>query len=658
MATSIIGDRPTKMTKGYKGEALVWDLLKAAAPADWTIWYEPYLARGESGSAARNPDFMVSAPGLGVLLLEVKGLTAGELTVENRTIWADYGDGDRKDLLKQVRGQAQRLRDTIAREAKLRDRFPYSSFNLAYALGFPFWSFAGSDGHQLRTAPEGWEKWNVIESLAFRDGDEFIARIAQVLTDQSRANQNLSAFSAADASTFVAWFNGVSHKGRTSYDPVLSLIARDLDDFTSEQVDAQNQASELDKYWLDSPPSVGKTFIATRRAIKEAYKSRRVGFLMERRTIADRIKKAVQAQMFEWGTEDVMSGPLPRLQITTVSSVLGGLYPAWRKQKDLDVIALSIVEAREAGRFKPFDVLVLDQAEDYLLNQPGMINVLAELVEGGLSGGKIKIFSDIIHQGHTNPEKQAALTEHLKMLGFVQVRTLTTNCRNAPPIARYLNKLLSGPDAVKQVYEKWLDDGDAYSEFSKPVLQNYPRTQWYPAWLTDESQRAGSLPPGWFQVQELANQLKKLRDFGVEPRNIAVLTAMPRTASGDWQDVMPAEWSSPAILQKKVWDWGSRIEGAIKDVFDPEKAMDISGLGPDWLPTDWKNDARVGGGVCWYTVEEFRGGEEQVIIITDLDQVLFRGVRNRHLISGVSRSKARLIVITNDLLAEFGPDAG
>jgi hypothetical protein len=317
------------------------------------------------------------------------------------------------------------------------------------------------------------------------------------------------------------------------------------------------------------------------------------------------------------------------------------------------VVALQVVHAKDAGKFSPYDVLVLDQAEDYLLNQPKMINVLAELVQGGLGSGKIKIFSDIVHQGHTSIPKQAALVEHLSSLNFTKVKGLTTNCRNPAPIVEYLNKLLARSDNPDLVFTKWLTESDLEEEVSRPVVRTYPSTVWYPSWLTDDPILA--LPPGWYQVQELVNELRRLKDLGIAPNKIAILTAMPRNAPSSQDEIYSAERSSPAFVSKGVWDWSIAVTGATNEEFSPKKPLDLSGLGPAWVPIDWKNAEKDIDGLHWYTVEEFRGGEEQVIIVTDLDQQSYKNVIGRHLVSGVSRSQARIIVIANNLPQELRP---
>lgn len=653
MSPTMIGNRPNRQVMGYAGESRTWDLLNEFAPAEWTVFYEPYLARSDSELSARIPDFVIVVPGNGVMVMDVKGLKGDDVRVENRTIWGQYGDGEKKDLVKQVKAQAQKLRDTIRRDPRVRERFPYSSFNLVCALGFSAWSFAGADGHRLRTSPEGWERWNVVESTAYADGPAFIARIAQALNDQRNDNRQISPFTVEDAAEFTAWFRSTSHKGRTDFAPGLSSISSDLERFTEEQLDAQNQASAIDKYWLDSPMSTGKTWVATRRAVREALQSRRVGFLMERKPVAEKIKRTIRAQMDEWGTPDLTAGAAPLLHIATISSVLNNLCPGWRSQKDLDVVALQVVHAKDAGKFSPYDVLVLDQAEDYLLNQPKMINVLAELVQGGLGSGKIKIFSDIVHQGHTSIPKQAALVEHLSSLNFTKVKGLTTNCRNPAPIVEYLNKLLARSDNPDLVFTKWLTESDLEGEVSRPVVRTYPATVWYPSWLTDDPILA--LPPGWYQVQELVNEIRRLKDLGIAPNKIAILTAMPRNAPSGRDEIYGAERSSPAFVSKGVWDWSIAVTGATNEEFSPKKPFDLSGLGPAWVPIDWKIAEKDIDGLHWYTVEEFRGGEEQVVIVTDLDQQSYKNVIGRHLVSGVSRSQARIIVIANNLPQELRP---
>jgi hypothetical protein len=89
---------------GYAGESRTWDLLNEFSPAEWTVFYEPYLARSGSELGARIPDFVIIVPGNGVMVMDVKGLKGDDVWVENRTIWGQYGDGEKKDLVKQLKG--------------------------------------------------------------------------------------------------------------------------------------------------------------------------------------------------------------------------------------------------------------------------------------------------------------------------------------------------------------------------------------------------------------------------------------------------------------------------------------------------------------------------------------------------------------------------
>ncbi len=661
MTAEFIGERPTKRTLGYWGEITTWAHLREAAPDDWTVFYEPYLARGGSEGVQRLPDFVIVAPPHGVMILEVKGLDSTAVLVKDRSIYGDYRDGRLKNFTEQVRNQAQKLLSEINADPKVRDRFGMRNLNLSRALGFTQWSLEGGDGHALRTAPKGWEAWELIESSAYASPEKLVARITQAL-QQSAKSFDMPSLAADDAAAFVTWFKGATHRGRTDYAPLLAALARDMEDFTKDELRAYSDAMLSDRYWLDSPMSTGKTWLAKQYAIGRAQEGKRVAFLMERRTIADRLRREASQFLVTGGLNDLTAGANPILTVGTLSSVLHRFYPNWRKLKDLDDLSLRIVEAKESGEFTPFDVLVLDQAEDYLPKELKLLEVVGELVIGGLQSGKIKIFSDLRYQGRRDPELQDKLSSRLQEHGFVTPKPLRTNCRNPAPTTRYLNLLLQDlaeKDGVP-VYSGSLEDIGEGAEYLRPVIRPYPATQWFPQWITGDGY-PDSLPPGWFQVQELANELRRLREDGVAPQDIVVLTAMPRSAYGEMGGILGAVYSSPAYLQKGMWDWSrtfTTLKGAVTASFDPKKPLDMGGLGSNWIPQDGRDRGVIRNDIQWYTVDEYRGGEAKVVILTDLDQQTYMGPKKRALVAGVSRNTARVVVIANVLSLELLPEGG
>ena len=664
MTAEFIGERPTKKTMGYRGAIATWDRLHAAAPDDWTIFHEPYLAKGASGIAQRTPDFVIVAPPFGTVVLEVKGHTGGDVLVQDRSIWVRYGGLPPKDAIAQARSQAQKLRSEISADQKARARFGERNMNLGVSVGFPFWGLSGPEGHKLRVAPQGWETWEVIETNAYESGPALISRVIQALQEHARAYK-CPEFPSEEADAFVGWFKGVSHQGRTNLAPLVESFAKDLDDFTEEELKAYSDAADADRYWLDSPMGTGKTWIAKNRALHSASNGKRVAFLMQRSAIVRQLRGELFKAVKAGGLPIRVTRPLahtdpaddyevptgPEILVGTVTGALMRFDAQVLKQPDVDRTALRVLEAREQGRFAPYDVLLLDQAEDYLLKDPSQLVALGELVVGGLERGKIKVFSDIKYQGRRDPKEQEDLKKFLLERGFLAARPLSTNCRNPESTAKYLNKLLADTTAPGPVYSDFLHMPDETS-FLRPEIKAYKVTTWF-----EQGAYPEAIPPSWEEVQELANELRQLKEAGIKPDDIVILTAIARTAA---EDRLNADWSSPALLAKGKWEWSPRFSYTEQPKVYGPRQFDLAGLGPDWLPQSGKDNLsigeKVGKGPEWFTVDEYRGGEAPIVILTNLDQSQSAGPQHRALVGAVSRNKARVVIISSSLRNEWRPD--
>jgi hypothetical protein len=665
MTAEFVGERPTKRTFGYRGAVATWDRLHDAAPDDWTIFHEPYLSKGTSGLAQRTPDFVIVAPPHGTVVLEVKGHNGSDVVVENRSIWVKYSHEQRKDALAQARSQAQKLRNEISSDQQARVRFNERRMNLGTSVGFPFWGLSGSTGHTLRLSPQGWETWELVETSAYESGESLVRRIEQLLKDHARAYQ-CPEFPIEESRAFVSWFKGVSHAGRTNFGPLLQSFAKDLDDYTAEELAAYAEAAEADRYWLDSPMGTGKTWIAKNRALHSAYRGKRVAFLMERAAIARDLRAELSKAIKAGGLPIRVTRPLahtdpsdewespesgPEIMVGTVTGALMRWDPDLLKKPDIERTAYKVLEAREKGKFNLYDLLLLDQAEDFLLQNPNLLVALGELVVGGLEQGKIKVFSDIKYQGRQDAARDAALRKYLSERGFLSARPLETNCRNPESTARYLNKLLAEGPHSAPVYTAYMNTDDE-SEFLRPEVRGFTATSWFVQGAYPEP-----LPPSREEVQELANELRRLQDAGVTPGDVVVLTAMSRTGS---ENHLSAEWSSPKLLSQGKWEWSPRYNYPEDPVKYGPHVLDLKGLGAEWLPQSGRDNlrsgSRLGKGPEWFTVEEYRGGEASIVILTDLDRGFSAGPQLRALVGAVSRNKARVVIISNLLRSEWRPD--
>jgi hypothetical protein len=486
------------------GEKLVFASLAAAEAGDgggsgldtsgWTVLHSQDLAHHRRQMEGEI-DFLVIAPGLGVLVIEVKGC---HRLRRERGLWF-YGadrDGDPRGPFKQASEGMHSLRDRLVRQRAHLNGVLFQS-----VVCFPFIDFTDTS--------EEWHAWQVVDHarLQQRPITEWVA--AALRQARERA-----------AGLHKAWFDplaGEPTAGRC--EEIVRVLrhdfefhespkarARRIDEeirhYTEAQFEALDHMRRMPRVVFDGPAGTGKTLLAIEAARRARAGGRRALLLCFNRPLAEWLHEQTAGLCDATTVSDHM---VRAAGIPAGSPRLGGGAAFW--DDELPRLAAEGLIDRPCG----YDELILDEAQDVLRNQ--FLDVLDFSVQGGLREGFWRIFGDFRHQ--------AIYDDSVSLEGFCGnegnacvVFELDENCRNAPAVAALAAAGLGaddegdtdGTDGRPRAYARCLrrEEGDA------------PEVRFY-------------RDPGQ-QVQLLCAALEELREDGFTGPQVAVLSTRNDTA--------------------------------------------------------------------------------------------------------------------------------
>ncbi len=334
-------------------------------------------------------DFVILTPEA-LIVLEVKG--GGVSVRDGIWVYTDrFGDEHRRSESPfQQAGTCM-----FGLERKLRDTFGSTvADSLVYcrAVVFP-------DAPFSRDSPE-WDAVEVIDEGAFASGQDASEWLHDVVSHWRAKSKGRSGLD-------IPTWRRLRDFLRGDFDLIPSLRARagdidvQLENLTEEQFRTLDALEEIDKLIIEGGAGTGKTFLAAEDARRHDARGRSVRFVC----------------------------PSPQL----------ASYVARR----LDGTAVEILVAGEACDGDPVDVMIVDEAQDFM-SLDG-VAALGALVRGGLEQGAARLFMDpnkqVLGSHEFDPQVLELLVEDC---GFQRSR-LKRNCRNTPEIVSQ-TQLYTGGD--------------------------------------------------------------------------------------------------------------------------------------------------------------------------------------------------------------------
>lgn len=378
-------------------------------------------------------DFVILVPGKGVLCLEVK---AHHKVFRKDGLWfMGGGDPEPRGPFKQASEGMHSLRNrVVARRSTLSNVLFWS------AVLFPYVSFSDTS--------EEWHPWQVIDAEKWPAPlSESVLRVlnearAFVSTSPAGSWFRDDDLPTSDQCELIAqtlrpdfeFFETPSSRRRTRME--------ELKRYTDEQAQALDLMEEVDRVVFEGPAGTGKTLLAIETARRESLKGNRVLLLCFNRLLGRWLR--TQAQELEGVTTATYHSYLNDL--TGVRPPTDAGQEFW--ERDLPAQATDALLQRSETKGAPFDVLVVDEAQDIMQEQ--YLDTLDLSLSGGLAAGRWRFFSDFARQSiyGTKPLSLEAFLE--KMQGRAVKALLRINCRNTPRIASYV-AILAGltPDYAR-----------------------------------------------------------------------------------------------------------------------------------------------------------------------------------------------------------------
>ena len=395
-------------------------LRDAPATSDWIVLHSLDIAqhvRQLSGEA----DFVIIAPSLGVLCLEVKACRS--LRRDNG-LWFYGRDlvGDPRGPFKQASEAMHSLRKRIFQKEQNLSRIPFCS-----AVAFPFVKFS--------TTSSEWHPWQVIDETLFKQSS-IATLISNILRNaRKHLETQLSARWFVDGEQLPTPQQAVALVKilRPNFEFLESTSERRLRSqaeivrYTEEQFAALDMMEDNPRVLFTGPAGTGKTLPALEAARRAAYAGKKVLLVCFNRLLGQWLARASSVQ-----SKQITTGTLHQFMVT-----FAGITPPKNPSKlfwtvEVPNAALSKL-LDDSDDFEPFDVVIIDEIQD-LFHEP-YLDVLDLVLKGGLANGVWRIFGDFERQILYDQSREQV--DHLlkKRFGHFATGALRINCRNTPRIA-------------------------------------------------------------------------------------------------------------------------------------------------------------------------------------------------------------------------------
>jgi DNA polymerase III delta prime subunit len=458
--------------------------------ADWIVLHSFNLPRHKT-QVRGEADFVVLAPALGMLCLEVKAHRRVARDSDGR--WRLGGDPPvSRSPFKQAEDNMHSLVSALRQRRK------------AEADGIIAWSAVLFTHCEFRVPAVEWHDWEALDRADLHRRP-LSALVAEVL-GHARAELPYKAIEGAPtaqecqviASALRPRFEVIQPPAQRRSEHENELRA-----YTEEQYAALDGMAHYDRVVFAGPAGTGKTLLALEAARRESAQGRRVGLICFNRLLG----QWLEAEAAALG-ELVTASTLHRLMLGAAKlDVPENIPPRFFETELPERAAEALLECDKPPLF---GALVVDEAQDILSD--AYLDFLDLVCDGGLAAGRWTMFGDFERQALFGAA-DVSLDDFLDSRGDAHVFALRTNCRNTPRIARWVSMLAA------------LDP--AYNRIRRPDSGPPPRTRYY-----------GDDPE---QLEILASVLGELYESGFEGRDIVVISfkrggAATRLREPPWRD--------------------------------------------------------------------------------------------------------------------------
>jgi len=441
--------------------------------ADWVVLHSFNLPRHVT-QISGEADFIILAPGLGLLCVEVKAHRRAARDSEGRWVL-----GSNPPTSKSPFKQAEDNMHSLLSVLRERRRAEADALIAWWAVVFTHAEF--------REPAVEWNDWEVLDSRDLRRAP--ISVLVTRVLEQARKRLPHKAFPGGPTAQECAV---VAAALRPRFEVVQATAQRRADAaeevrmFTEEQYAAIDGMARNPRVVFEGPAGTGKTLLALETARRAAATGAKVGLVCFNHLLGSWL--SVEASQMPG---DVTAGTLHQLLLAAAGTTApAGASAAFFQDELPDLAAAAILDS---GQPAEYDVLVIDEAQD-LLRDP-YLDFLDLSLDGGLASGRWTMWGDF--------ERQALYgAANLSLDGFratrgdVPVYSLRTNCRNTPRVARWISML------------SVLVPG--YSRIRRPDAGPAPRTKYFDS-DHDQADLLGAL-------------LAELYKSGIEGQDIVVLS--------------------------------------------------------------------------------------------------------------------------------------
>ena len=580
-----------------EGERFVFEQLAAdESHPDWVVLHSLDIARHRRQMEGEI-DFLIVAPGLGVLVLEIKGCRRIK---RERGLWY-YGsdiEGHEHSPFWQASEAMHSVKDRVFKK--------YPDLE-----GVLFWSAACFPFLDFTYQSEEWTPWQVLDQVRLEQRS--VAECIESVFEQARRRAEelrLVWFDPAAGEPTADQCAHIVQMLRPDFEFFESPKARskrvdeEIRHYTEDQFGALDSMRRMPRVVFDGPAGTGKTLLALEAARRSHAAGKSVLFLCFNRPLSVWLMDQTQ--------ELLNPGRAPTVVVKTIHQHMTDLAGTTVKGSTKDGAAywdkalpdaagerlLENWEALEKAEkdnpalaaisptFGVFDELIVDEAQDVL--RDAYLEVLDLSVRGGLAKGTWRMFGDFSWQ--TIYDDTVSLDRFCELRGgnCPQI-PLDENCRNTPRVA----DLACAAGSVRPGYSRVLRPDDGVD----------PEVCYF--------------DDGEAQRTRLTAALEDLYAAGFTGPQVAVLS-MHR----DDRAVASTVFDSP---------WRDRLEPLV-------------------------SDGAQGGCVNLHTgrthyssIYRFKGLEARAVVLTDIDDL--SSDRDRSLVYvGATRATHRLVVLAHESL--------